>query len=65
MSITTLSAPATVGRTSKQRVRVGLAFAISLAVLLVALVSSFFPPLTDADRAEMLIDGTSGLPQDR
>ena len=41
------------------------AIVIMIAGLLMWAVSSYFEPLTDADRAEMLIDGTSGLPQDR
>jgi hypothetical protein len=41
------------------------AIVILMAGLLVWWVSGFFEPLSDGDRAEMLIDGTSGLPQDR
>jgi len=36
-----------------------------LALGIVIAVASMFPPLTDADRAEMIIDATQGLPQDR
>lgn len=41
------------------------AIVIMIAGLLAWFVSTLFEPVTDADRAEMLIDGTSGLPQDR
>jgi hypothetical protein len=41
------------------------AIVVMIAGLLVWLVSALFEPLSEGDRAEMLIDGTSGLPQDR
>lgn len=45
--------------------RTELLVIVMLAWLVVAVVASFLPPLNDADRAEMIIDATSGLPQDR
>jgi hypothetical protein len=49
----------------KRMTLVEIAAAIGLAIIIVVVVSSYFETMTEADRAEMLIDGTSGLPQDR
>jgi hypothetical protein len=38
---------------------------ILMALAITILIATLLPPLSEADRAEMVIDATEGLPQDR
>jgi hypothetical protein len=38
---------------------------ILMALAITILIATLFEPMTEADRAEMVIDATEGLPQDR
>lgn len=60
----TYTARESVGITKAGR-RLRLAAVVVLAGLVVSAVAYFLPPLTEGERAEMLIDALEGLPQDR
>lgn len=51
--------------TIKPRETAILGALILIALGITIIVATYLPPLTDADRAEMVIDATEGLPQDR
>lgn len=51
--------------TLKPRETAILGALILMALAIAIIVADLLPPLTDADRAEMIIDATEGLPQDR
>jgi hypothetical protein len=51
--------------TIKPRETAILGALILMALAITIVVATYLPPLTEAERAEMVIDATQGLPQDR